>query len=36
MPEKLTKEQEAAAEQLAEAFNSSDPRADLLAKAGQR
>lgn len=33
MPEKLTKEQEAAAEQLAEAFNGSDPRADLLRKA---
>ena len=36
MPEKLTKEQEQAAEQLAEAFNGSDPRADLLAKAARR
>jgi molecular chaperone DnaJ len=36
VPENLTKEQEAAAEQLAEAFNGSDPRADLLAKAGHR
>jgi len=36
MPEKLTKEQEEAAEKLAEAFNGSDPRADLLAKAGRR
>ena len=36
MPEKLTKEQEAAAAKLAEAFNGSDPRADLLAKASRR
>jgi molecular chaperone DnaJ len=36
MPEKLTEEQEAAAEKLAEAFNGSDPRAELLAKAGHR
>lgn len=36
MPEKLTKEQEEAAEKLAEAFNGTDPRADLLAKAGHR
>ena len=36
MPEKLTAEQEEAAEKLAEAFNGSDPRADLLAKAGRR
>lgn len=36
MPEKLTKEQEEAAEKLAEAFNGSDPRANLLAKAGHR
>jgi molecular chaperone DnaJ len=36
MPEKLTKEQEEAAEQLAEAFNGSDPRAELLAKAAGR
>ena len=36
MPRKLTKEQQAAAEKLAEAFNGSDPRADLLAKAGAR
>jgi molecular chaperone DnaJ len=35
MPEKLTAEQEAAAEQLAEAFNGSDPRADLLRKAAR-
>jgi molecular chaperone DnaJ len=34
VPEKLTEEQEAAAEKLAEAFNGSDPRADLLRKAG--
>jgi molecular chaperone DnaJ len=33
MPEKLTKEQEAAAAKLAEAFNGSDPRAELLAQA---
>jgi molecular chaperone DnaJ len=33
MPEKLSKEQEEAAEKLAEAFNGSDPRADLLRKA---
>jgi molecular chaperone DnaJ len=36
MPEKLNAEQEAAAEKLAEAFNGSDPRAELLAKAGRR
>jgi molecular chaperone DnaJ len=36
MPEKLTPEQEEAAEKLAEAFNGSNPRADLLAKAGHR
>ncbi len=36
VPEELTEEQEAAAEKLAEAFNGSDPRADLLAKAGRR
>lgn len=36
MPEKLTKDQEEAAARLAEAFNGSDPRADLLAKAGRR
>jgi len=36
MPEKLTEEQEEAAEQLAAAFNGSNPRADLLAKAGRR
>jgi molecular chaperone DnaJ len=36
MPEKLNAEQEEAAEKLAEAFNGSDPRAELLAKAGRR
>lgn len=36
MPEELTPEQEEAAEKLAEAFNGSDPRAELLAKAGHR
>ncbi|HEY0391811.1 MAG TPA: molecular chaperone DnaJ [Solirubrobacterales bacterium] len=36
MPEKLSKEQEEAAAKLAAAFNGSDPRADLLAKAGRR
>ncbi len=36
MPEKLTKEQEEAAAKLAEAFNGSDPRAELLAEAGRR
>jgi molecular chaperone DnaJ len=36
MPEKLTEEQEEAAAKLAEAFNGSDPRADLLRKAGAR
>jgi molecular chaperone DnaJ len=36
MPEKLTPEQEEAAEKLAQAFNGHDPRADLLAKAGRR
>jgi molecular chaperone DnaJ len=34
MPEELTEEQEKAAEALAEAFNGSDPRAELLRKAG--
>jgi molecular chaperone DnaJ len=36
MPEKLTEEQEAAAAKLSEAFNGSDPRAELLRKAGAR
>jgi molecular chaperone DnaJ len=36
MPEKLTKEQEEAAEKLAEAFNGADPRADLLRRAASR
>lgn len=36
MPEKLTAEQEEAAEKLAEAFNGSDPRAELLRKAAVR
>jgi molecular chaperone DnaJ len=36
MPETLTEEQEEAAAKLAEAFNGSDPRAGLLAKAGRR
>jgi len=36
MPQKLTKEQREAAEKLAEAFNGSDPRAELLAKAAIR
>jgi molecular chaperone DnaJ len=35
MPEKLTAEQEEAAEKLAEAFNGSDPRAELLRKAAR-
>jgi molecular chaperone DnaJ len=35
MPEKLTAEQEEAAEKLAEAFNGSDPRADLLRRAAR-
>ncbi len=35
MPEELTEEQEAAAAKLAEAFNGSDPRAELLRKAGR-
>jgi molecular chaperone DnaJ len=35
MPEKLSEEQEEAAEKLAEAFNGSDPRADLLRKAAR-
>jgi molecular chaperone DnaJ len=35
MPEKLTKEQEEAAEKLAEAFNGSDPREDLLRRAAR-
>jgi molecular chaperone DnaJ len=36
MPEELTEEQEAAAEKLAQAFNGSDPRAELLRKAAAR
>ncbi|MGH2974675.1 MAG: molecular chaperone DnaJ [Solirubrobacterales bacterium] len=36
MPEELTEEQQEAADKLAEAFNGSDPRADLLAKAARR
>jgi len=36
MPEELTEEQEKAVEALAEAFNGSDPRAELLRKAGAR
>jgi molecular chaperone DnaJ len=36
MPEKLTEAQEEAAAKLAEAFNGSEPRADLLAKASRR
>jgi molecular chaperone DnaJ len=35
MPEKLTKEQEEAADKLAEAFNGADPRAELLRKAAR-
>jgi molecular chaperone DnaJ len=35
MPEKLNEEQEAAAEKLAEAFNGSDPRAELLRRAAR-
>jgi molecular chaperone DnaJ len=35
MPEELTAEQEEAAEKLAEAFNGSDPRADLLKRAAR-
>jgi len=35
VPEKLTEEQEEAAAKLAEAFNGSDPRAELLRKAAQ-
>jgi molecular chaperone DnaJ len=35
MPEKLTEEQEEAAAKLAEAFNGSDPRADLLKRAAR-
>jgi molecular chaperone DnaJ len=35
VPEKLTEEQEAAAEKLAEAFNGADPRADLLRRAAR-
>ena len=35
MPEKLTKEKEEAAEKLAEAFNGSDPRAELLKRAAR-
>lgn len=35
MPEKLTPEQEEAAEKLAEAFNGDDPRADLLKRAAR-
>ncbi len=36
MPEKLNKEQEEAAEKLAEAFNGADPRADLLRRAASQ
>ncbi len=36
MPQELTEEQREAAEKLAEAFNGSDPRAELLAKARTR
>jgi molecular chaperone DnaJ len=36
MPRKLSEEQEEAAEKLAEAFNGTDPRAELLRKAGAR
>jgi len=36
VPEKLTEEQEKAAEALAETFNGADPRAELLRKAGAR
>ena len=36
MPEELSAEQEEAAAKLAEAFNGSDPRAELLRKAGAR
>ena len=36
MPERLTAEQEEAAERLAETLNGANPRADLLAKAGRR
>jgi molecular chaperone DnaJ len=36
MPEKLTPEQEEAAEKLAETFNGTNPRADLLAKAPRK
>jgi molecular chaperone DnaJ len=36
VPEKLTSEQEEAAERLAEAFNGADPRAELLRKAAKR
>ena len=36
MPDKLTEEQEKAAEALAETFNGADPRAELLRKAGAR
>jgi len=36
VPEKLSKEQEEAAEKLAEAFNGSDPRADLLRRAASQ
>jgi molecular chaperone DnaJ len=35
MPKELTKEQEKAAQALADAFNGSDPRAELLRKAGR-
>ncbi len=36
MPEKLTKEQEAAADKLAEALDGGDPRAELLRRAARR
>jgi len=36
VPQKLTKEQEEAAEKLAETFNGTDPRAELLRKAARR
>ena len=36
MPEELSEEQGEAAEKLAEAFNGSDPRAELLREGGRR
>jgi molecular chaperone DnaJ len=36
VPEELTEEQREAAERLAEALNGSDPRAELLRRAGSR